>query len=58
METEVKREIVENTTLQTLGISAVSAGVVALQVPNQLASGIALAAVGVILLAIKYWRNV
>lgn len=57
MDRTEQKEVVENTTLQTLGIGALSAGVVALQVVGQLYNGLALCAVGVVLLALKYWRN-
>lgn len=57
MDNAERKEVVENTTVQTLGIAALSAGVAALQMEGQLVNGIALAVVGIALLALKYWRN-
>jgi hypothetical protein len=57
MEAEDKKVIVENTTVQTLGIAALAAGVAALQLPNQVVNGLALCGVGMVILAFKYYRN-
>jgi len=52
-----KQEVAEKTALQTAGIATLSAGVAQVQIGGDaLTGGVVLAVVGVVLLAIKYWR--